>query len=1164
MADIDMAVEDTDWEDVLASCATDANDSMPEPEGCDWGSILAEASLDGSEMPVDPVATVTNASSAHTELMKPSEHDSKRKNKGRGKGSSMLNQAKRSIIHNDPWATASQNDMTPIEFARACKQNLRVQRFSHFRDPESEINKFDQCNQKEFYALGLLQLLVEKWWMTPDAQPSHLHKCVVRSAIAGFSSNNPSLWRDSVVSGLFAHDVPLASDEVLASKYSKHKTTIGNEIVRAASCSIESGGALWSSLLHMINWQLTSETHIPLLVIRYMRFDETPTKLRATMPEDELGFKEVEDSPFVKVMQSEFTVHMLLKRISDDCMVHIVGRVPVQLQAVDRTTTECTKRSLLNMEQTIPEFRLMCKAFPWKMLLSTSDRYASNLAAERSIQADDLSWKKLTLPCDVHKISQAHTKTADLVPEDVSGVLSTALSQRDLGSAQTLRQILRQIFHERLSIVYGAPPAGDIAAHRQQLFDLALPVTTGRSSKKVKALLNLKRRYVLAFTLNGDLQSPDIVHFCSYGCCNSVAATYAKFDKWTAWALCPHKAPHYARNRWTGQEWSLSWNILLMAHHGLHETVLEIYTGVPKAGPSLQPLSLSIADRAHGDWGTLLDEQPDSFAIVPLQDSISNLRTATARIEEQLEQEEALGGDAAKEDAKQNPGMSVEARRAFKQKSGHWSHSKPLPRLLMLLDVMQVVKALIHHFFYLGSKDFERDQQRACASGQPRKYPVVEAVQGTHLAKFFAAVGQLFRRCPSALPSDAKTMWHRCLSYRLIARSGCAMHMLLRHSHQAYPYRLFKVLAELENPNVLPMLARDAVCLHDELANDFFTRFPPESENFRRTEALACLETLAQAIQLDISGIEAKHALTRRITTFKSLQTWISSLEGVSAHWTTRQIRTERNFLEQVHSSTQETAKNKRDQADSNLPKKKGGGGGAWRAYVHINHAGVKITRQSARKIAEEFRNISAEERAYYQNIGSKGTMAYRCGYKAFGPSLARPAPGSFVQPPEVGTISMTGAIIAADLARPVELVAHVSEDFDVGLRQIATKHRKHQEHLKKIDRKADETLGQHSRDLLGTLSSTVQPAASGTPTAAPVVKASASEFYELGYAGGLGSVSGSTDPTKRICLHYLPPAEQATVVPRPNFVLLGPFRAGCLGQSFPCHMKFSTTSNCY
>lgn len=918
----DMAVEDADcdWDDLLACSAPAANDSMPEPECCDWVSIIAEAedaasdtSLDTSEMP----ATV-----------KASEHDSnnKRKNKGRGKGGSMLNRARKDMIVHDPWAPATHHDMTPVAFARACKENLRVQKSSHSRGPESEIKKFDQCNQKETYAVGLLQLLVEKWWLSPDAKPSHLHKCVVRSAIAGFSSNNPSMWRDSVVSGLFEHDVPLASDEILATKYSKHKTTIGHEIVRAASCSIESGGTLWSSFLHMINWQFLSETHIPLLVIRYMRFDETPTKLRATMPEDELGFQEVEDSPFVKVMQSEFTVHMLLKCISDDCMVHIVGRVPVQLQAVDRTTTECTKRCLLNMEQTIPEFRSMCDAFPWKMLLSTSDRYASNLAAEKSIQSEDFSWKKLTLPCDVHKISQAHTKTADLVPEDVSGVLSTALSQRDLGSAQTLRQILRRIFHERLSIVYGAPPAGDIAAHRQELFDLALPLpTTARSSKKVKALLNLKRRYVLGSTLNGNLQSPDIVHFCSYGCCNSVADTHAKFDQWTAWALIPHKAPHYARNRWTGQEWSVSWNVLLMAHHGLHETVLEIYTGVPKAGPSLQPLCLSLADGGDGDWSVLLDEQieqPDSFAIVPVHDSIQRLRTATARIQDQLEQEEALGGDAAKEDARQNPGMSVEARRAFKQKSGHWSHSKPLPRLLMLLDVMQVVKALTHQFFYLGSKEFERDQQRACASGRSRKYPLVEAAQGTHLAKFFAGLGQLFRRCPSALPSDAKTMWHRCLSYRLIARSGCAIHMLLRHSHQAYPYRLFKVLAELQNPNILFMLARDPVCLHDELARDFFTRFPPESEHFGSPESLACLETLAQATQLDIAGIEAKHALARRITTFKSLQTWISSLEGVSAHWTTRQIRTERNFFQEVHSSKKvETAK--KAQTDSNLKKKK-------------------------------------------------------------------------------------------------------------------------------------------------------------------------------------------------------------------------------------------------
>ena len=1006
---------------------------------------------------------------------------------------------------------------------------------------ESRVEVAVVQTENERYALGLLNLLVDKWWKLDtvpgqgETTPIHLHKCVVRSAIAGFDLEDVSSRQEGLIADVFA-DVPLSSNESLAGKYGKHKVTIANEIVRAASCAVESGGTLWSSMLHMLNWQVKNGTYLPLLVVRNMRFDETPTKLRATMAqnENEQHLEEVDESPFVKVMQSEFLVHCLLKKCSDNSIVHIVGKVPVQLQAIDRTTTECTKRCLLNMEQVVPNFRSLCSMFPWKLLLSTSDRYSANQAAERSIQADDVTWSRCTLPCDVHKISQAHTKTSDLMPEDISGVLSTSLSQRELGSAHTLRQILRKIFKERLMIVYGAPPSGDVAAYRQDLFDLTLPVSSGRSSKKVKTLLNQRRRFILAATLNGDLQSPDIIHYCTYGCCSSMEITRARFDKWTAWALCPHKCPHFARNRWTGQEWSLSWNALLMGHHGLHEAVLEVYTGVPIVAPSSESSAhhLQILDAIPNeicDWGAVIDAETDpslANSIVPVGEAMQNLRAATAKVEQEMQQEQALQGEAAKEDANQNPGMSVEARKAFKKKSGHWSHSKPLARLLMLLDVMRPLKSLIHHFFYLGSKQFERDQQRLCARGKQRTYPIVDAAGGKHLARFFESLGKLFQQQPTAMPVGSRTMWNRSLSYRLIARCGCAMHMLLQKSHKGYPYRLFEILAA-ENPDVRYRLARDPPCLLDELANVFFAKFPPDSEDFEQNDALSCLESLAQAIQLDIAGIEARHALTRRITSFKSLQTWISALEDVSAHWTTRQIRTEKSFVQEVKVKSQEEQTQQKDKANKNKTAKRGAGGGAWRAYVHIHHAGVKLTRQSAKAIAKEYRDLTSEQYAFYKDLGSKGTMAYKMGFQAFGPSLATPASANpTAQPLPVGAFSETGAIVAADQLRPVELVAHAGFDFERGLRSIASKHMKIQAQFKKEDIEADNLLAKHSADVLGSAS----PANRSNDS-------SAIGFCQLAYTGGLQSSDSSAgrpvSHTPRNCLHYVAPADEVTKVPR-------------------------------
>ena len=109
------------------------------------------------------------------------------------------------------------------------------------------------------------------------------------------------------------------------------------------------------------------------------------------------------------------------------------------------------------------------------------------------------------------------------------------------------------------------------------------------------------------------------------------------------------------------------------------------------------------------------------------------------------------------------------------------------------------------------------------------------------------------------------------------------MHQLLRSRHRQNPYMLFKLLV-----GHIDEIVSVPSCLHDELASEFFQRFPTRSAA-TSPEALAVLQGIALSSDTDISAMESRHAITRRFTTLRSLQTWTASLEDINVQWVMKQ-----------------------------------------------------------------------------------------------------------------------------------------------------------------------------------------------------------------------------------------------------------------------------------
>ena len=379
-------------------------------------------------------------------------------------------------------------------------------------------------------------------------------------------------------------------------------------LLQGACAAIEAGRCLWGSFLRRVYEKIDAGDWRAVFLCHRVRYDESPTLTR--LRKKLLGSQESDTSQHGKVVQAEASIHVLVAN-EEGRLYEMRGEVPTSLSVVESTTAECLKRvrtQILGLPS-IPHLSALASRFPWCLQQATVDRYAANFKAETSLLHDLIEvepvqqektspqpMSKLTLPCDVHKMHQAHKAAFSLCNADVSGMMSTSLSQHGVGVLHKLRQILATVLEHRLVIYYGEPPC---PAHREAIYDLYLPVADPTSEETVDGQLgHMRRRYILSRTLNGQLHQQEVQHFCGPGCCSSREETLRKLQEYTTLALIPSKLPKFAVNRWCQQTAAISWTGLLSSHHNLLHPVLLAYTGGPTPSPTLlADDSLTVAQR---------------------------------------------------------------------------------------------------------------------------------------------------------------------------------------------------------------------------------------------------------------------------------------------------------------------------------------------------------------------------------------------------------------------------------------------------------------------------------------------------------------------------------------------------------------------------------------
>ena len=279
----------------------------------------------------------------------------------------------------------------------------------------------------------------------------------------------------------------------------------------------------------------------------------------------------------------------------------------------------------------------------------------------------------------------------------------------------------------------------------------------------------------------------------------------------------------------------------------------------------------------------------------------------------------------------------VARSRAYRRNALSWNSSKPTLRLMILRLAMQQMISLIHRLLQLGSEAWEHRQELKFAANRSRSFRILEAATQNDLKSFFTGMLLLLLQFPQGILRDDITAHLQTLMFRLVSRSCCSMHQLLRTRRQGYPYTLFLALRTGVYDQAPP-------CLWDELTRSFRSWFPELT-----SDAQAALHALAWAIDLDIAAIEARHAASRRIIT-SVVQTWAPSMEHVSAEWTLRQMTLREAETQPSKEAAEPTVSaigkpNRRQRrAAGKQPGARGGGGGAWRAFLHERAKGRKLS----------------------------------------------------------------------------------------------------------------------------------------------------------------------------------------------------------------------------
>lgn len=214
-------------------------------------------------------------------------------------------------------------------------------------------------------------------------------------------------------------------------------------------------------------------------------------------------------------------------------------------------------------------------------------------------------------------------------------------------------------------------------------------------------------------------------------------------------------------------------------------------------------------------------------------------------------------------------------------------------------------------------------------------------------------------------------------AFLCLSKVACMSQQLVIERNTNYPYKTF---GALRDPEKFDELAATPRCVLDACTENFVRFYEGDLASGMSQSELQLILALADS---DTVSTERAHSVNS-MTVFRRKHTTKLDLPTLSAFAVGRSAR-EPYALQSSSSAPEAQVPRRRPRGkEGEAPKKRRGGGGAWRAWVHIQGAGHHCTPAFFRELSERLHALGPEDRAYYDELGRLGTHLHRANQRAF------------------------------------------------------------------------------------------------------------------------------------------------------------------------------------
>ena len=267
----------------------------------------------------------------------------------------------------------------------------------------------------------------------------------------------------------------------------------------------------------------------------------------------------------------------------------------------------------------------------------------------------------------------------------------------------------------------------------------------------------------------------------------------------------------------------------------------------------------------------------------------------------------------------------AEYNKATKEKAARYAASNVAETLMLVHTVMTPLVQLLVDVIYLSSDKFEADQQTKRAKQELRSFRITELANGKLQVKFLSSLNDLIHQAPLWAPPSLCRLSAKVLMFRMFARAGAMLELLIWGFHKGSPYILFSEVLELQP------------CLRDEITDFLVNSFPNETAMLDR-EARNMLACLASVIYCDILGIESRQAASRRVVNARSIRQHVLLCQHVQP------------------SAKKETKKPGRRPRTLTRKSRKLSSGGAWKAFCREHFSeGRRFNKDSIKAARDKY-----------------------------------------------------------------------------------------------------------------------------------------------------------------------------------------------------------------